>query len=333
MQKLITLGWLVVFLVSCQPTTPPGTATALPSPTARPSPTPPPTATSAPRPLQAPPPGAVPPGEDPLHWVAADLDGDGVDELAVRTCDGLCNDWASGGRGHLRILEPSQEGYALQAELDVSPGFTFQPSVEVMQVRPNGGLAIVEQAPCGAHSTCLALYTWDGTAYRVLSFASSAMGIVVNGDGTVLVGQRDAFTDPLVNSWTEVYRWDGSGYVLKEVTFEGQPYQGPAGAVRAYYHAVNVCLSGGDVRAAYAYLSRDFQARHPFDDFQAGFANTVRVDVVDLVLVEESADRAAVEVAIVAVDQAGEGTEETTYDLTWQVIREEGAWRLDQAEG
>ena len=330
MRRLLTLVFFVVCMAGCRPSISSISQTVAPSETARTSPTPPSTAISTPDPSQPLPPGAVPPGEVLLHRLVADLDGDGEDELVVRTVGGD-EEFATEAVGHVRILEPSGATYALGAELDVPSRRTFQPSFEVAQVRPDGSLGIVEQAPCGAHSVCMTLYTWDGTGYRAFAFASSAMGVAVNADGTILVGQRDAFTDPLTNTWTEVYRWDGGEYGLEEVTFEGQPYQGPAGAVRAYYNTINVCLSHGDLHAAYAYLSQGRRARHPYDDFWVGFADAVQVEVVGLSLVEETVDRATVEVSLVIVDRVGEQTEETARSITWRVIREEGRWKLDQA--
>ena len=294
---------------------------------------------------------AVPPGEEMFHWRTADLDGAGEDELAVHTC--ICDEAAYPGGGYLRILkaggdgwerdlsDPIIEGFELVAEIPVdSSCCVFQSNFRVTQVRADGGLGLVEQSFCGAHATCLSLYTWDGTAYRAFYFSSSAMSITVNPDGTVVVGQRDYLRiNDYDTGWTGVYRWDGSDYVLESVTFTGPTYVDeetgeprPTGAIYAYYNAIRICLHEGDFYAAYAYLSEDFQARQPYDDFAAGFANTVDVDVEEVTLIEERADEASVEAVVIAADEIDGDQRETRYTITWQLTKEGGAWALDQAD-
>ena len=275
---------------------------------------------------------AVPPGEDLLNWAAADLDGDGEDEVAVRTCPGSCDELGPDSVGRFRVLDAAEGLYTLSADLEMYFGFTFEPSFEVTQVRPDGGLGIVEQSPCGAHSWCLNLYTWDGMAYRAFSFSGSAMGVEVYPDGTVAVGNRDYFTDPISNGWTGVYRWDGRDYVLETVIFEGPEYEGAPGTVRAYYNAINVCVYEETFHPAYAYLSQDFQAAQPYDEFEAGFANTQRVDVEELTLVKQSAGDATVQVTITATDEVDGVEQETRYEITWQLTKEDDTWKLDQAQ-
>jgi hypothetical protein len=274
---------------------------------------------------------AVPPGEDLLAWTVADLDGDGDNEVAVRTCLDSCEE-GTGSQGHLRVLEESDGSYTLSADLAIDFTFNFQPDFDVMEVLPGGRLGIVEQAPCGAHSLCLLLYIWDGAAYRSFEFSGSAVGVEVYPDGTVITGDRDYSTNPLSNNLTSVYRWDGNDYVLETVAFEGPDYEGASGAVLAYYNAISVCLYKGTFHPAYAYLSQGFQATQPYPDFAAGFAHTVRVAVEDLTLLEESMENATVEITITASDEIDGVEQDTSYEITWCLVREDSAWKLDQAQ-
>ena len=276
---------------------------------------------------------AIPPDEDLLAWFAVDLNANGEEEVAVRTCPGDCEAEGAWSQGHLRVLEPAPAGYDLVADLEVDFTFTFQPGFDVVQVRPDGGLGILEESYCGAHSLCLLLYTWDGQDYRMFGFSGSAMGVEVYPDGTVATGDRDYFTDPLSNGYTSIYRWDGNDYVLEAVEFEGPDYQGPEGTVRAYYNAIQIGIHrGGHFRPAYAYLSQEFRQSHPYGDFAAGFASTVRVRVEELMLMEENAGSAQMETVVTATDEVEGDEQETTYSIIWHVVKEEDQWKLDRAQ-
>jgi len=200
-----------------------------------------------------------------------------------------------------------------------------------MEVLPAAGMGIVEQAYCGAHSLCLLLYVWDGTTYRLFEFSSSSMGVMVYQDGTVIAGDRDSYTDPLSNDIASVYRWDGSNYVPKTVIFEGPRYEGASGTVLAYYNAINVCWYRDISHPAYAYLSQRFQAIHPYPDFAHSFVHAVHMAVEGLTLVEESAENAVVIVIITATNRADSTEQYTYYKITWDLVKEDDNWKLDQA--
>ena len=276
---------------------------------------------------------ALPEGEDLLAWVAADLLGNGVDEVAVRTCSGSCEEPGNWSQGYFRVLTPQCLGYTLIADLPVDFTYNFFPGFDVMQILSDGRLGIVEQSACGAHSFCLQVYAWDGSEFRIWEFGGSAGGVAVQPDGTVATGNRDYFTDPISNGFTMVYHWIDDDYKLREVEFEGTPYEGPAGQVRAYFNTINLCIYDGDFHAAYNYLGRTTQeTTQTYDDFAAPFANTRRIQVDDLTQTIKNAVEATVQGTItVTKDVEGEEQDEIIA-ISTHLLRENGIWKLEQIE-
>jgi len=275
---------------------------------------------------------ALPDGEDLLAWVAVDLLGDGVDEVAVRTCSGSCEEPEGWSQGHFRVLTPRCLGYTLIADLPVESSYNFFPEFDVMQLLPDGHLGIVEQSDCGVHSFCAQVYAWDGSEFRMWEFSGSAGGVVVNPDGTVATGNRDYLTDPISNIFTAVYHWIDDDYKLREVEFEGTPYEGPAGQVRAYFNTISLCIYEGDFHAAYNYLSRTAQEAQTYEDFAAPLAYMRRIQVDDLTETIKSAVEATAQGTVtMTMDVKGEEQDEAS-DIAAHLLRENGVWKLEQIE-
>lgn len=275
---------------------------------------------------------ALPDGEGLLAWVAADLLGNGVDEVAVRTCLGPCEEPGNWSQGYLRVLTPKCLGYTLVAELPVDVTYNFLPGFDVAQILPEGRLGILEQSACGAHSYCLQMYAWDGNEFRIWEFGGSAGGVTVQPDGVVATGNRDYFTDPISNGFTMVYEWVDDDYRLRAVEFEGAPYEGAAGQVRAYFNTVNMCIYDADFHAAYNYLTDAAQKSLPYDRFVAPFENLRRLHVDDVMETEGTEAEAIVQGSIsMTWEMNGEETTEVP-DVSVRLRKEDGAWRIDQVD-
>ena len=275
---------------------------------------------------------ALPEDEDLLAWVAVDLLGDGVEEVAIRTCSGSCEDPEGWSQGHFRVLAPRPLGFTVAADLPVEASYNFFPDFDVVQLLPDGHLGIVEQSDCGVHSFCSQVYAWDGSEFRVWEFSGSAGGVMVEPDGTVATGDRDYFTDPISNIFTAVYFWIDDGYKLREVEFEGTPYEGPAGQVRAYFNTINLCIHDGDCHAAYNHLSSTAQEAQTYEDFATSLASVRSIQIDDLTDTIKSAVEATAQGTVTMTrDVKGDGQDETS-DIAVHLLRENGIWKLTQME-
>jgi hypothetical protein len=57
----------------------------------------------------------------------------------------------------------------------------------------------------------------------------------------------------------------------------------------------------------------------------------VHVAVEEVTLVEQGADSATVKVTVTAADEVNGVQQEAQYEITWQLIDKDGAWKLDRA--
>jgi len=272
---------------------------------------------------------AVPAGEDLLGWARADLDGDGSSEVALRTCPGPCDEPDPEALGSFRLFKRTGKGWELEAELRTFFIPAFKNTLRKAVVGPDGEEGVLEEAFCGAHSHCLNLYRWGGGRYGAFEFGGSAGGVAVERDGTVAVGNRDYFTDPVANGWTGVYRWNGLDYEQESVSFGGPSYRGPSGAVRAYYNSIHIGVYARSFRPAYRFLSRKGQASTPYERFKNRFRSVARVAVDRLTVSSENGRKAVVEASVRFAREEVQGKEKEEHEnVLWELLRKNGQWKL-----
>ncbi len=124
-----------------------------------------------------------------------------------------------------------------------------------------------------------------------------------------------------------VYRWTGEQHEYSE----GEDYQCPTfveDVVELYYQAINA----QDYEVAYSYWGAAMQARQSYQDFEAGFATTVEVKIVEQKVVEDSPDSRVEQVTIEATDEKDEETIVSRFSITWTLGFEKGCPRLLKAE-
>jgi S1-C subfamily serine protease len=100
---------------------------------------------------------------------------------------------------------------------------------------------------------------------------------------------------------------------------------GPVETARAYYGLVNQRL----FPQAWALLSRGFRGTTDYNKWLAGYATTRFAYVTDARLVSQDSASATVAVTIVAVDELNGQYVNHTFGGQWQLLVEDGAWRLD----
>jgi hypothetical protein len=102
----------------------------------------------------------------------------------------------------------------------------------------------------------------------------------------------------------------------------------PSGIVRKFYQLVNE----QNAAVAWALLSTGFQSAWIYDNWLAGYRNTRSVEVLELTANHVTGDTAQVLVAIRAVDVNGSQSVTKRFQGTWDLVRTNGAWRLDRGK-
>ena len=127
-------------------------------------------------------------------------------------------------------------------------------------------------------------------------------------------------------SQVEVYRWTGEKH-----EYSKEEYVCPTfleDVVRLYYWAIN----DKDYEEAYSYWGAGMQARQSYEDFEAGFANTVEVRIIEQKVVEDAPDRRVEQVTIEATDKKGDETVISRFSITWTLGFEKGCPKLLKAK-
>ena len=106
----------------------------------------------------------------------------------------------------------------------------------------------------------------------------------------------------------------------------------PVAVTMAFYNAIDIGTKSGDFTEAYAYLSKRRQNRQSYAEFVSGFATTTAVVIESLEQLESDSNLASVNAVIVATDVMQNGIQKASYDIVYQVIKEDGIWKMDEAK-
>lgn len=225
------------WLVACEGPTP--APTPQPTPTSTPPPTstavPPPTSTAIPTATPTPltPPSQVdvtaflPQDAAPGHTAIADLDDDGLEEIAASFIGPT-------SRVGLLVVDWDGEVYAVVWESGPLMG-ERDGGLEARDINGDGVLEILSTQSMGAAGETLYLFAWDGETYRQFAPQGGVFG------GTVSFGAKGVRLDDLdgdgsveimggygpVALYTDIYRWDGEGYRFARTVALADPANEP----------------------------------------------------------------------------------------------------------
>jgi hypothetical protein len=99
----------------------------------------------------------------------------------------------------------------------------------------------------------------------------------------------------------------------------------PAGTVRKFYQLIDE----QNAAVAWPLLSPTFQANWSYDKWLDGYRNTRHVEVLFVKPVSATGDTAQVAVSIRSVDDDGTQSVTKRFEGTWDLVRIDGAWRLN----
>jgi len=105
----------------------------------------------------------------------------------------------------------------------------------------------------------------------------------------------------------------------------------PVALTMAFYNALDTGAQSGDFSQAYSYLSSNRQSRQSYTEFADSFATTIGVEIKSLELLESDSDSASVNAVIIATDTIQNGMQKASYNIVYQLIKEEGIWKMSEA--
>ncbi len=110
---------------------------------------------------------------------------------------------------------------------------------------------------------------------------------------------------------------------------------GPIFVVTAYYTAIAKGIANGNFNYAYSLFSHRRQARQAYEDFVDKLVDTNRVELEYIELVSQEEQTATVIVVVRGTSPvnsvAGNAAANSIYGVVHYLIKEAGAWRLDQS--
>ena len=99
----------------------------------------------------------------------------------------------------------------------------------------------------------------------------------------------------------------------------------PADAVQQFY----AHIGSRNFQAAWQMLGPSFRAKNEYNGWVKGFESTRSVQTSSATTTSQSGDKAVVDITINSVDAIGSRTEAKTFGGSWDLVRVDGAWKLE----
>jgi len=347
---------LSVLLAACMPAPVPTAPSSTPVPASS-TPT-----VTAPRPSKTPKPPSVPtpiPSATPAptlnRTAVAETIEAGQASLASREIDPLClrredtdddelPEWVG---LYMRPAEPPQlQGFVLDGETwhlirapaEDKHGLGTSPTceLEVGDVNADGRTELLVWGHAAGDVDLLHVFVWGGGRYDLLASFRGDAGIeMVEVNGALpaeIVARYDAGAGL---AWEQIHSWDGThyGWTWERYTwlYADHPHayrtDDPTRAVISFYLALN----DRDLPGAYRLLSTAVEASQPYQSWAAGFDTMLAVEVGAVHQTRRAGDAATVNAQVRSYDNLDGYVVGRLWDVTWTLVREEGAWQLQHA--
>jgi len=208
--------------------------------------------------------------------------------------------------------------------------------LEVNDINVDGRVEIVVWGHAERNTDLLHVFVWRESRYSEIASFQGDAGLEltdVNNDLIQEIIVRHNAGDGL--AWETIHRWDGTDYVWNWERYRWlhadypHPYlsDDPTHIVISFYLA----LDDRDLRGAYGLLGNETRESQPYQSWAAGFNTTLGVEVGSVLEIERTGSGATVTAQLRSYDNVDGYVIGSLWDVTWLVIREDGAWRLDSA--
>jgi hypothetical protein len=260
-------------------------------------------------------------GDGGLEWVGMYLRPGDPPELTGFVLDG--ETWHD-----LRPLEDEELGLGQYPTCDLT----------LRDINADGRVEILIRGYAEDAVELLHIFVWDGTQYWPLAWFEGPAGIrLANEDGDladeVIVSYKAG--DGL--RWDAIHTWDGTHYAWTWERYgwlfldrpHAYPTDTPENVVISFYLA----LDDRDLPRAFALLSSATKASQTYEQWAAGFATTVAVEVgaVHELPGTESAPTTLVAAQVRAYDNEGGRIVGKLWDVEWTLAQTVDGWRLQSA--
>jgi hypothetical protein len=239
---------------------------------------------------------------------------------------------------------PSLEGFVLDGETWHSlaapsgneSGLGEYPACEldVRDVNVDGEMELLVFGRTSNGVDLLHIFVWHDTGYDVLATFRGDAGVDVmdvDGDFAQEVVARHDAGDGL--AWEQIHTWDGAHYAWTWERYgwlyadfpHSYAVATPEHTVISFYLALN----DRDLPAAYHLFASTAEASRPYESWAAGFDTMLAVEVGSVAEIERAGDYATVTAQVRSYDNLDGYMIGRLWDVTWRLVREEGAWQLD----
>lgn len=274
--------------------------------------------------------------------------------LASRDIDPLCLRWEDADDDgepewvglYLRPSDPPRlEGFVLDSEAwhdlrapaEDEQGLGTQPvcELEVRDINADGHTELVVWGHTTENVDLLHIFVWRGATYGLLASFSADAGIEMmetDGDLRQEIVARWEAGEGL--AWEQVHTWDGThyGWTWERYTWLHADYphayltDSPEHAVISFYLA----LADRNLHRAYRMFRASTEAAQAYETWAAGFNTMVSVEVGSVHEIDRVDDTATVTAQVRSYDNLDGYLVGRLWDVTWTVIREQGAWQLQK---
>lgn len=282
---------------------------------------PPPTPTTAPTPLPILESGVDPmayiqPGMEIRHIEEMDTDDDGQKEAL------LVNGDPSQPGSQVMVLDRTdgevQDYYLVGDKKGVFSKVERITSLNVLDIEGDGASEIIVRGASEAEGEKVSfffVFRWNGADYDFLEGLKGPGDFLmedIDDDGTLEMLFREP-ADEGMYKLVSIYGWTGEGY-----EHSGEEYRCPSSAsdaITVYYEAIKE----GDYEKAFSFLSEEVRAGRTYEEFSAGFANTVEVRVLEKKVLPAQNGNWVERVTIEATDKEDDTLIARRFAVTWTV--------------
>ncbi|MFN8469694.1 MAG: hypothetical protein U0X20_29330 [Caldilineaceae bacterium] len=108
---------------------------------------------------------------------------------------------------------------------------------------------------------------------------------------------------------------------------------GPESVVASFYNSLNGAIKGEDISTLEGFMSKQLLASGFLDQFLPKMSVVSSIGLEGVSLDNSTTDEASVQVRVLQLEEAVSGKQRSHLDVTWDLVYEDGGWKLDRVAG
>lgn len=228
--------------------------------------------------------------------------------------------------------------HSLRAPVEDEHGLGAYPAcrLEVQDLNVDGRTELLIQGRTRDDVDLLHIFVWRESRYDLLASFRGDAGIRVmdvNGDPPQeIIARYDAGRGL---AWEAVHTWDGShyGWTWERYAwlYADHPHTYPTDSAERAVISFYLALNDRDLPGAYRLFSAAIEASQAYETWATGFDTTQAVEVGSVHRTGGTQGTATVSAQVRSYDNLNGYVVGRLWDVTWTLVKEEGAWQLQRA--